>query len=671
MARPDIFYMMRNFYLSAILAFAGSSAAIAASPVGIANVIGASSWESEQKPPYGMYSFAMGDSPEVRLVSDKVVPANFGGVYVDGRFFAIEGIATTSGSFITNYIYDAETWNKITDFRGENITAFDMVWDPVSDNVYGYFHNFDTNEEFFGTIDILTGKTSSIAKLPFTAYGLGCDVEGQLYAMSKTGDFYSVDKATGQSTKIASTPCSSAWTTSGAVDSSTRTFYYACCNDSETLLYGVSLDSGEAVRLQVIPDNMEMIGLYFEEPSALPKAPGRVENVLYEFNGPALEGTVSFTIPEYLNDGTPGVGEVDYTVDFNGVRVASAKASYGALISIPVSVDTAGEYPVRISLRNDVGSAPVCRESEWIGQDTPAQLESVSLVYDGSGTFTLSWPEATSQHDGWFDNATVSYIVKRYASDKEDSVDFTGITENSFTDKVSLPSEDEYATYHYSVAAVFGSVVGSYKSSEYYTIGSMEPPFSEQFDARWDLGKFTIFEGENKDYNRWSYDNKAVTLTTGGSSKADDYLLLPPLMLKHTNKYEISFDAKGKYASDVEKFEVLAGLAPTVGALDERVMETVEMKSNEYQKYTAEFIPAKDGAYFIGIHGVSDPYKGAITIDNIRVSAGVDSGIGGIPVNNADKEAEYYTLQGIRVSNPAAGIYIEVRGSDVRKVIIR
>ena len=115
---------MKRFLFSGIAAAILVSSAFAAGPTGIANVIGAKSWESQQTPPYGMYSFSMDVNPDVKLVSDKVVPGNFGAVYVDGRYFVIEGIATSASSFITNYIYDAETWSKITDFRGENI------WQP-------------------------------------------------------------------------------------------------------------------------------------------------------------------------------------------------------------------------------------------------------------------------------------------------------------------------------------------------------------------------------------------------------------------------------------------------------------------------------------------------------------------------------------------------------------
>ena len=45
-------------------------------------------------------------------------------------------------------------------------------------------------------------------------------------------------------------------------------------------------------------------------------------------------------------------------------------------------------------------------------------------------------------------------------------------------------------------------------------------------------------------------------------------------------------------------------------------------------------------------------------------------GVEDITLGAAD-DVQYYNLQGARVENPAAGIYIEVRGTTARKVAIK
>ena len=138
--------VFKTGYIAAMI-FAAFFPSRAEVPEGIANVFGAKSWESMQNPPYGMYTIPFSDNSTPALIGPDVVPANFGAVRVGERYFVIEGIATTQSSFITNYLYDINSWKKITDFRGENITAFDMAWDERTDVVYGYFHNFDNKTE--------------------------------------------------------------------------------------------------------------------------------------------------------------------------------------------------------------------------------------------------------------------------------------------------------------------------------------------------------------------------------------------------------------------------------------------------------------------------------------------------------------------------------------------
>ena len=50
-----------------------------------------------------------------------------------------------------------------------------------------------------------------------------------------------------------------------------------------------------------------------------------------------------------------------------------------------------------------------------------------------------------------------------------------------------------------------------------------------------------------------------------------------------------------------------------------------------------------------------------------------EGGQSGIDAIAADEEAPvvYYNLQGQRIANPAAGLYIRVQGNDVRKVLVK
>lgn len=55
---------------------------------------------------------------------------------------------------------------------------------------------------------------------------------------------------------------------------------------------------------------------------------------------------------------------------------------------------------------------------------------------------------------------------------------------------------------------------------------------------------------------------------------------------------------------------------------------------------------------------------------NVTVSEGTQTGVESVGVD-ADGEAEYYTLQGVRVAKPAAGIYLRRQGGTVSKVLVK
>ena len=54
----------------------------------------------------------------------------------------------------------------------------------------------------------------------------------------------------------------------------------------------------------------------------------------------------------------------------------------------------------------------------------------------------------------------------------------------------------------------------------------------------------------------------------------------------------------------------------------------------------------------------------------VAVAGGIQTGVESVGVD-ADGEAEYYTLQGVRVAKPAAGIYLRRQGGTVSKVLVK
>ena len=69
-------------------------------------------------------------------------------------------------------------------------------------------------------------------------------------------------------------------------------------------------------------------------------------------------------------------------------------------------------------------------------------------------------------------------------------------------------------------------------------------------------------------------------------------------------------------------------------------------------------------------YAVSAVYTAGESALSVPVSAGI-AGIDGVSADGSDAPAEYFNLQGVRVENPAPGIYIRRQGASVSKVVVK
>ena len=152
-----------------------------------ANVTGAASWTDIEQSPYGVYELPLSGGNQLSMATHNVVPANFGAVYADGRYFVSNGFAYGEMVFVTNYLYDATSWQKISDFDGEHYNIADMAWDELTGRVFGYFTHLVSQDSFFGEINLNTGRITEISRPETALSALGCHADGTLYGISPSG----------------------------------------------------------------------------------------------------------------------------------------------------------------------------------------------------------------------------------------------------------------------------------------------------------------------------------------------------------------------------------------------------------------------------------------------------------------------------------------------------
>ena len=89
--------------------------------------------------------------------------------------------------------------------------------------------------------------------------------------------------------------------------------------------------------------------------------------------------------------------------------------------------------------------------------------------------------------------------------------------------------------------------------------------------------------------------------------------------------------------------------------------------------WTLTYNPA-DGSYKTSAHAVINRSVDRVNYDiwYYNMSFVKDpAGVADIAVDNADGEAVYYNLQGVRVDNPDRGVYVKVANGKAEKVLVK
>lgn len=154
------------------------------------------------------------------------------------------------------------------------------------------------------------------------------------------------------------------------------------------------------------------------------------------------------------------------------------------------------------------------------------------------------------------------------------------------------------------------------------TADAVDPPYMQTFDKSSVLSAFTVIDA-NGDGRIWNIDRGEARVGYGDGQPMDDWLITPPVNLKKGARYNIRLDARCAADGPTEKFEIRLGTANTIESMDAEIMPMTSVTSVEPAKFEQFITVPEDNAYFIGIHGCSDPGSYMLYIDNLEVAAPV------------------------------------------------
>lgn len=604
------------------------------------SVIFADGW-SEDNQPVGLYSVPTMAGESFNMVIDGP-DASAGGVLVNGVYWTTNYFQLLGMVIVTVTGYDFESGEEVASYAGEidNICKGVAV-DPTSGMVYAITYNSNGDGFQLATIEYseTAAVTTAIGEFNYNVNSIAFDSTGQLYAIVYNGETVGESFVVTESflvkinktnpadyTVVGETGVAPKYLSDSAIDTKTNRMFWAVSDDTAGYMAEIDLTTGAATRILDFPLNEEVVGLVIPAPAAEEGAPAKVTGLAANFADGSMSGTIDFVAPTTLYDGSNGVGELSYTVLCDGESVATGTTAFGATVNAAVTVAESGMHTFVVYCSNAAGNGPKAQIKAFVGKGVPAAT-TVSAYY-ADGVANVSWIPVTESADGGYVNpAEVTYTVTRYP---EGVVVADGITEASFSEPLAEP--ESIVSYTYGVKATYSGATSAEAMSNAIVLGSIVPPYTQDFSNSNALDAFTIIDANN-DGKTWMVYNGEARMAYNSSLDMDDWLITPPMKLEAGKAYKVSFKAHAHSSTFPERIEVKWGDSNTAAGMANVLVEPTVLSSGTAEEFVCFITPQANGTYYVGFHGISDADMFYLYIDDIEIAAGVAATAPAAPTN--------------------------------------
>lgn len=551
-----------------------------------------------------------------QLSTAGAVNGSFGACVAGKTYYSIGSETSSSNPTYYLYSYDMNNGFALVDKKSvsENTSVSDALLNDGS-TVYGCFYTATQGTYTFGTMDLTSATVTPVATVDWHMVAGAVDASGNLYGVIEGENqayLARIDKQTGELTKIGNgLGVQPKYLTGAVIDPrSGRMFYNLCPADEASYLYEINIATGSATNIMQYPDGDEIVGMFMTFVPD-PEAPGAPEDLTLSFPGGSLEGAISFKVPANKANGTPGSGQVTYTVHENGAQIAAAEVAYGADVNIPVTVGEAGNFTYIVELSNPAGAGYPAKASMFIGNDVPKSPESVTASWM-DGTMTLAWKAVTEGvNGGYVDPARITYTITC-----GDRVVKENLADTTFSEPVA-----ENGRYRYAVVATFNGADSEAALSNSVSVGSRSLPAEFKFETADEFEEFNVIDANN-DGKTWVHYPKlmAARCEIHTTNAMDDWLIAPPVEMKVGKRYKITTVLTNRSTMWTGNYEIKIGQGDTVEAMTTELTPPTDIMTRDQIAVESQFEPSADGRYNVGIHGMCQTfylYVHAITIEEI------------------------------------------------------
>ena len=505
-----------------------------------------------------------------------------------------------------------ELWSIVYDNVDYSFIPSVMAYDVTSDVIYSIQYNSNLTGLNMTKWNPESQTFETYCSWPnmFQPMTLGFTPNGDMYCVGIDGEFYSLDKETGDARSIVTLDVAPTLYVQGmGYEPKSGCFLWMAVTQQGSGLYAIDPDDGSMTLVEELTNNEQAPAVFFMDNAAPDLAPAGTSDLAFTFNGGDTNGNITFTVPTTTYNGSILNGNVLMSVWLDGELIANyVSVAPGSQQTFNQTVSNDNHY-VYVLFENEAGFSPINNLYVFAGYDTPLPVGNPTFTVD-NGVSHLTWDApATGVNNGYLENVT--YNVVRMPGNV---VVAEGLTECEFTE--TLPTKME--RYYYIVTPVNGDgkIGESAESNAILTGTAFMPPYFDDYSDASTLDLWTVVNANNDVSNwgsvyTWQFNtyNVCWNVNTGpynmgeDQDGADDYLISPGIYIEEGVSYALIVNMRNTFANYKERVSLMIGTDPT------DVSTFTVLDSNEsydvggtLTDWEVDFLVENTGTYYFAVH---------------------------------------------------------------------
>ena len=281
--------------------------------------------------PYGIYSYTIGGSEYFKpLATDLrynfMASAMGRDQLVGARPMQMMGVLNGveyNGLSRDNY---NELWSVVYSDVDYSFIPSVMAYDVTSDIIYSVQYNSDLTGLNMAKWNPERQMFETICPWPnnFQPLAMGFTPNGDMYCIGYDGEFYEVDKMTGDARSAGTLEVAPTLYVQGmGYEPVSGCFLWMAVTQQGSALYAIDPYDVSMTLVEPMEKNEQATTVFFEGNNAPAKAPAGIKDLAFTFDGANTEGQITFTVPTTTFDGSPLGDNVTMTVWLDGEPIAN------------------------------------------------------------------------------------------------------------------------------------------------------------------------------------------------------------------------------------------------------------------------------------------------------------------------------------------------------------